>query len=285
MQLNRVLKFFCRSYQWNTASSPLATGAVETSAPLFPFVPARYAGTTPDKASRQNNLRILAFFFYWWQRCSLITESVRKCTSRSLSWWPEFLRPNCSHYFPAMPNGSFLQRSPHIPLRAWRWPKDRSVFLLIVLFTVPTGCAHAAQRARTNEINLPTVNVRLGEKTVKLWVAATTRTRDHGLMYIKKMPNNRGMLFVFHHQAPQTFWMKHTLIPLDIIFLNRRGVIVRHYTMEPDNGKKLYPSGHPIAFAIELNAGAFKQLKLHNTMRIRIPKLAAHSAPLPGENS
>ena len=119
---------------------------------------------------------------------------------------------------------------------------------------------------------LPRVNVVLGNKTVKLWVAASTRTRARGLMYIHKMPDNCGMLFVFYRIGPQTFWMKHTLIPLDLIFLNQHGVIVRHYRMAPDHGKKLYPSGQPIRYAIELNAGAFQRLRLHDSMRINIPK-------------
>jgi uncharacterized membrane protein (UPF0127 family) len=122
---------------------------------------------------------------------------------------------------------------------------------------------------------LPVVPVKLGIKTIKLWVAATTRTRDRGLMYLHHMPGNRGMLFVFQHNGPQTFWMKHTFIPLDLVFLNQQGVIVRHYTMQPDHGRKLYPSGQPIRFAIELNAGAFKDLQLHHAMRIHIPLLPA----------
>ena len=127
-------------------------------------------------------------------------------------------------------------------------------------------------------LKLPRVNVVLGNKTVKLWVAASTRTRARGLMYIHKMPDNRGMLFVFHRIGPQTFWMKHTLIPLDLIFLNQHGVIVRHYRMPPDHGKQLYPSGRPIHYAIELNAGEFQRLRLHDSMRINIPKRFA-SAP------
>ncbi len=125
---------------------------------------------------------------------------------------------------------------------------------------------------------LPTVQVKLGSRDVKLWVADTSRTRDRGLMYITKLPHNWGMLFVFHHLARQTFWMKHTLIPLDLIFLNGDGVIVRHDTMPPDHGKKLYPSGQPIRYAIELNAGAFKRLGLHDAMVIKLPKLSIHTA-------
>ncbi len=132
---------------------------------------------------------------------------------------------------------------------------------------------------------LPKVTVRLGDKTVTLWVAATNRTRDRGLMYITTMPDNRGMLFVFHSLTQQTFWMKHTLIPLDLIFLNGGGVIVRHYTMAPDNGKKLYPSMTPIRFAIELHAGEFIKLHLHDGMTVLIPSLPKRSAAQPAGHS
>ncbi len=132
---------------------------------------------------------------------------------------------------------------------------------------------HGDVRGRTARYpNLPQANVMLGHTTVKLWVAASARTRDRGLMFIHKMPNNCGMLFVFRRIRPQTFWMKHTLIPLDVIFLNQHGVIVRHYFMPPDNGKKRYPSGQPIHYAIELNAGEFQRLHLRDSMHISIPK-------------
>lgn len=156
-----------------------------------------------------------------------------------------------------------------------RWGTVPAMLALIVLTVYLAGYAGPVRGGIARYPKLPIVNVKLGNKTVKLWVAACARTRDRGLMFIRKMPDDRGMLFVFHHPGPVTFWMKHTLIPLDLLFLNEHGVIVRHYTMQPDNGKKLYPSGQAIRFAIELNAGAFKQLRLHNAMQIHIPTLPA----------
>ncbi len=148
-----------------------------------------------------------------------------------------------------------------------------SLLLAVVLVAALFACHDHAERAKiARNPKLPRVSVVLGNKTVKLWVAASPRTRDRGLMYIRKMPDTCGMLFVFQHNGPQTFWMKHTLIPLDLIFLNQQGVIVRHYMMPPDHGKKTYPSGSPIRYAIELNAGAFQRLHLHDAMHINLPK-------------
>jgi|GEM_PF-2358672 len=157
-----------------------------------------------------------------------------------------------------------------------RWGRRGTVLVMLALIVLTAYLAVLAGPVRggtTRYPKLPIVNVKLGNKTAKLWVAASARARDRGLMFIRKMPDNRGMLFVFHHIGPETFWMKHTLIPLDLLFLNQHGVIIRHYTMQPDNGKKLYPSGQAIRFAIELNAGVFKQLRLHNAMQIHIPTL------------
>ncbi len=70
--------------------------------------------------------------------------------------------------------------------------------------------------------------------------------------------------------------MKHTWIPLDLLFLNKHGVIVGHCTMRPDHGRTLYPSPRPIRFAIELNAGICQQLKLKDGRKVVLPaKLAA----------
>jgi uncharacterized membrane protein (UPF0127 family) len=146
------------------------------------------------------------------------------------------------------------------------------ILLLIIAVISARGLPTSRGRARTWP-RLPTVTVRLGNKNLHLWVAANTRTRDRGLMYITKLPENRGMLFVFHQVMPEVFWMKHTLIPLDLIFLNSKGTIVRHYTMTPDDGKKLYPSVTPIRYAIELHAGAFTKLHLQSAMTVLIPAL------------
>jgi uncharacterized membrane protein (UPF0127 family) len=73
------------------------------------------------------------------------------------------------------------------------------------------------------------------------------------------------MLFVFQTERVLSFWMKDTLIPLDILFLDSDGAIVNIQTMEPEPGVpdrdlRRYSSGVPALYALEMNAGLAQQL-------------------------
>jgi uncharacterized membrane protein (UPF0127 family) len=59
--------------------------------------------------------------------------------------------------------------------------------------------------------------------TVALEVAADPVTRQQGLMWRKELPQGQGMLFVFDDDRDHTFWLKNTLIPLDMVFIAREG--------------------------------------------------------------
>ncbi len=148
---------------------------------------------------------------------------------------------------------------------------------ILVIFVVPALTIHVGDLAgKTAAVNplptLPTVAMVLGNKKVVLWIARTIGQQEHGLMHIIRMPLNCGMIFVFHHAKIERFWMRHTLIPLDILFITRHGKIVRHYTMLPDHGKRIYSSGKPILYAIELNAGCFRKFGLHNGLILTLPR-------------
>ncbi|MBI2655841.1 DUF192 domain-containing protein [Candidatus Woesearchaeota archaeon] len=78
-----------------------------------------------------------------------------------------------------------------------------------------------------------------------------------GLMFREKLEENSGMLFIFENEGPQTFWMKNTLIPLDIIFIGNNFEIVDIKGAEPCSKDpcKYYASSGPAKYVLEVNAG------------------------------
>ncbi len=87
-------------------------------------------------------------------------------------------------------------------------------------------------------------------------VAATDAQRMQGLMHRRMLPENRGMLFVFSHSAPQSFWMMNTYIPLSIAFIDESGAILNIADMKPLTTDS-HHSAKPAKYALEMNQGWF----------------------------
>ena len=90
-------------------------------------------------------------------------------------------------------------------------------------------------------------------------LATTPAERAKGLMYREYMPPDAGMLFVFDQESPHGFWMKHTRIPLDALWIDTNGTIVDMQTMQPcpDTTPRCptYAPRAPARYVLELNAG------------------------------
>lgn len=112
----------------------------------------------------------------------------------------------------------------------------------------------------------------------------TVEGRVKGLMNRKEIPYDGGMLFVFEQEDMLSFWMRNTLVPLDIIYMDKNGVVTAIHTMktEPPQASNeseaaycarlpLYSSRKPAKFALELNAGMASEIKVGD--KINLPKL------------
>jgi len=121
--------------------------------------------------------------------------------------------------------------------------------------------------------------VRFPEVQFEVEVARTAAQRTRGLMFRESMPANRGMIFVFNDDAVRNFWMKNTLIPLDMIFADRDGKVISvsenvQPCKEKDSSRCLnYSSLFPARYVLEINAGLarFHHIQPGSRMDIFIP--------------
>jgi uncharacterized membrane protein (UPF0127 family) len=103
---------------------------------------------------------------------------------------------------------------------------------------------------------LRSIPLTAGMHVIQAEVAASPQERAIGLMHRKSMPANNGMLFVFEEAQPQCFWMKNTLLPLSIAFLDDAGQVVNVADMKPQSDDS-HCSAKPVRFALEMNQGWF----------------------------
>lgn len=89
-----------------------------------------------------------------------------------------------------------------------------------------------------------------------------------GLMFRSTMADTSGMLFIFKREKMQSFWMKNTKIPLDIIFINRDKEIVTIQKDNPTDSEESIPSSAPAKYVVEVNAGFCDQYNIEKGDKI-----------------
>lgn len=107
-----------------------------------------------------------------------------------------------------------------------------------------------------------TLHTVTGVVTVQVDVANDEASRERGLMYKRSMPPDQGMLFLFADEAPRSFWMKNTYIPLDLIFIDARHQVVgvvQH--AEPLTTTPRFIAT-PAQYVLEVNAGFAQRFRV-----------------------
>ena len=114
---------------------------------------------------------------------------------------------------------------------------------------------------------LPSVQLSAGMHLIRAEVAADFATRARGLMHRESLAANAGMLFEFDEPAIQCMWMKNTLIPLSVAFLDERGAIINIADMEP-HSERTHCAARPARYALEMNRGWFAARGIKPGMRL-----------------
>ncbi len=117
-----------------------------------------------------------------------------------------------------------------------------------------------------------------GKARFAVEIADSDASRSQGLMFRESMPRYSGMLFVYPYPQPVSFWMKNTLIPLDMIFLDHRGkVITVHENAVPGDLRSIF-GGNDILAVLEINGGLAGRLGLASDAEMRHPTFEENNA-------
>lgn len=116
--------------------------------------------------------------------------------------------------------------------------------------------------------DLPVVRLGAGIHVIQAEFADNDASRMQGLMHRTSMGQNSGMLFVFEDARIHCMWMKNTLIPLSVAFLDERGTILNVAQMEPQS-ERTHCAARPARYALEMNRGWFDSRGIKAGARIR----------------
>ncbi len=115
-----------------------------------------------------------------------------------------------------------------------------------------------------------TIRSATGEHRFTVEVAATPEQQERGLMFVRSLAPDRGMIFPYDPPQQVSFWMKNTLIPLDMIFIRADGTIARIATAKPLDETPV-PGGEPIAAVLEIAAGRAAELGIRAGDKVEWP--------------
>ena len=149
--------------------------------------------------------------------------------------------------------------------------KARFLFATTLVAATVVITAHNPDRIYQLK-ELKTANISVAGRRFTVWIMNTPTKRNEGMMFLKDkdVHIDQGMLFVFANEQPLSFWMRNTLIPLDIAYMDRTGKILNTPQMKALDETGV-PSKGEAMYALEMKQGAFKKYGIKPGMKVTIP--------------
>jgi len=142
--------------------------------------------------------------------------------------------------------------------------------LLLLASLLAVGASFASASEPGFARGTATISTGSRQVVLRVELARTPAQRSRGLMGRRSLAPLAGMVFQYSSSTTGAFWMKNTLIPLDIAFYDGRGRILRTFTMQPCRTEicPLYDPGDAFRGALEVNAGSFRRWGVERGDRI-----------------
>jgi uncharacterized protein len=155
-----------------------------------------------------------------------------------------------------------------------RVPLLVSVLLLVAL---PACAAQPAddfqpQQLRGFERRDITIERRDGRDSFNVWLALTQPEQQQGLMWIRQLPRDRGMLFLLDAPRAMDMWMKNTYVSLDMLFFDADGRITHIHPNAQTLSENIISSGGTVAGVLEIPAGETQRRGIRKGDRIALPR-------------
>ena len=151
-------------------------------------------------------------------------------------------------------------------------------YILAGLIALSAGAADAA--CRSDRVDL---RGEFGQARFRVEVADDNAERATGLMRRPSMPAGHGMLFVYDTPGPVSFWMRNTLIPLDMIFMDESGTVTRVHENARPLDETPIDGGDDVSIVLEINGGLARQIGIAEGAELRHPAVPQDSAAWPCE--
>jgi len=120
-----------------------------------------------------------------------------------------------------------------------------------------------------------------GQARFSVEIADDTEERAQGLMHRRSLPLSAGMLFIYETPQPLSFWMRNTLIPLDLLFIDAQGVVQTiHHSAKPLDETPI-PGGDDLLSVLEINGGLARRMGITEGSEIRHPAFAENAPAWP----
>jgi uncharacterized membrane protein (UPF0127 family) len=144
-----------------------------------------------------------------------------------------------------------------------------------LLLGAPLALAALPARAQEPEVKFDrsSLVVVTGTRDIKFEVdlALNDVQRSRGLMYRKQLGAYEGMLFDFYQEMPVSFWMRNTLIPLDMIFIAADGTVKHVHANAVPLSTETVPSRYPVRAVLEINGGSAALLGIKPGDKVKHP--------------